>query len=118
MHIRPTAHTTTHAHAHEKFEENKGSKANEQRLTVKMEEQAGACSPWQLFTSTAVGGVAFFILGTVGNLRRAPLPLLLNVLLNLNRTPPSFFAFIACPSSQAPSLLFSSFHPLHHREIE
>jgi len=54
-----------------------------------MEEQAGACSPWQLFTSTAVGGVAFFILGTVGNLRRAPLPLLLNVLLNVNRTPAS-----------------------------
>lgn len=48
-------------------------------------EAAALCSPWQLFTSTAVGGVAFFILGTVGNLRRAPLPLLLNVLLNLNQ---------------------------------
>ena len=61
-----------------------------------MEEQAGACSPWQLFTSTAVGGVAFFILGTVGNLRRAPLPLLLNVLLNVNRTP-AYLTFLACP---------------------
>lgn len=59
-----------------------------------MEEEAGwcgACSPLQMLTSAAVGGVGFFILGTVGNLRRAPLPLVLNLLFNLNRT-------LLCPS--------------------
>jgi hypothetical protein len=109
MHTLPTAHTT--ARAHKKFEENKVSKAKrKERRTAKMEEQAGACSPWQLFTSTAVGGVAFFILGTVGNLRRAPLPLLLNVLLNVNRTP-AFLTFLACPCAHLklhPLFFFSS----------
>jgi hypothetical protein len=53
------------------------------------QQQAFACSPWQMVTSSAVGGVAFFVLGAVGNLRRAPLPLLLNVMLNVNRTLPT-----------------------------
>jgi len=43
-------------------------------------EAPPACSLRQLVTSALFGGISFAILGAVGNFRRAPLPVALNVL--------------------------------------